>query len=95
MNHSKLRNFLYTLLLVASLLSGMILSPVTMIKAKAKTKLSVTARVGSKKVNKKTIHMKRVAAEKSNCLLYQSSQKLRKHTNPQGRILCLSAGQES
>ncbi len=53
MNHNKPKNFVLPLLLVAGLLSEMILSPVTMTKAEAKTKLSVTARVGSKKVNKK------------------------------------------
>lgn len=59
MNKNKRKNLIFSLLLVATLLSGMILSPVAMIRAEAKTKLSVTARVGSKKVNKKTIHIKK------------------------------------
>lgn len=64
MNHNKPKNFVLPLLLVAGLLSGMILSPVTMTKAEEKTKLSVTARVGSKKVNKKTINMKKGSSRK-------------------------------
>jgi len=64
LNHNKPKNFVLPLLLVAGLLSEMILSPVTMTKAEAKTKLSVTARVGSKKVNKKIINMKKGSRRK-------------------------------
>ena len=55
MNKSKRNKILLALLLVASLLSTLPLSPVSMIKAEAKTKLSVTVKLGSKKVNKKTV----------------------------------------
>ncbi len=64
MNKNKRKNLIFSLLLVATLLSGMILSPVAMTRAEAKTKLSVTAKVGSKKVNKKTIHMKKGSSRK-------------------------------
>lgn len=64
MNHSKLKNFVLSLLLVAGLLSALTLSPVSLIRAEAKTKLSVTAKVGSKKVNKKIIHMKKGSSRK-------------------------------
>lgn len=64
MNKSKRNKILLALLLVASLLSTLPLSPVSMIKAEAKTKLSVTVKLGSKKVNKKTINMKRGSSRK-------------------------------
>lgn len=59
MNRNKRNNLIFSLLLVASLLSGLTLSPLSMMKAEAKTKLSVTVRLGSKKVNKKTINMEK------------------------------------
>lgn len=64
MNKSKRNKILLVLLLVASLLSTLTVSPVSMIKAEAKTKLSVTVKLGSKKVNKKTINMKRGSSRK-------------------------------
>ena len=81
LNHSKLKNFVLPLLLVASLLSGMLLSPVTMIKAEAKTKLSVTARVGSKKVNKKTIHMKKGNSRKIKLSVVPKQSEIKKTYN--------------
>lgn len=64
MNKNKRNNLIFSLLLVASLLSGLTLSPVSMTRAEAKTKLSVTVQFGSKKVNKKTIHMKKGSSKK-------------------------------
>lgn len=59
MKNSKVKNLLFVLLLVISLLSGLALSPVSMTKADAKTKMSATVKVGSKKVNKKTITLEK------------------------------------
>ena len=64
MKNSKVKNFLFVFLLVASLLFGLTLSPVSMTTADAKTKMSVTVKVGSKKVNKKTIALKKGSSRK-------------------------------
>lgn len=64
MKNSKVKNFLFVLLVVVSLLSGLALSPVLKTKAETKTKLSVTVKVGSEKVNKKTINMKEGSSSK-------------------------------
>lgn len=59
MKNSKVKKNLFVFLFVVSLLSGLILSPVSITTADAKTKMSVTVKVGSKKVNKKTITLKK------------------------------------
>ncbi len=64
MKNSKVKNFLFAFLLVASLLSGLMLSPASMTTADAKTKMSVTVKLGSKKVNKKTITLKKGKSRK-------------------------------
>lgn len=64
MKNSKVKNFLFVFLLVVSLLSGLMLSPVSMTTADAKTKMSVTVKVASKKVNKKTITLKKGSSRK-------------------------------
>lgn len=64
MKNSKVKNFLFVLLVVVSLLSGLALSPDLKTKAETKTKLSVTVKVGSEKVNKKTINMKEGSSSK-------------------------------
>lgn len=64
MKNSKVKNFLFVFLLVASLLFGLTLSPVSMTTADAKTKMFVTVKVGSKKVNKKTIALKEGSSKK-------------------------------
>lgn len=64
MKNSIVKNFLFVFLLVASLLFGLTLSPVSMTTADAKTKMSVTVKVGSKKVNKKTIALKKGSSRK-------------------------------
>ena len=58
MKNSKVKNLFFIFLLVSSLLSGLVLSPVSITTADAKTNISVTAKIGSKKVNKKTITLK-------------------------------------
>lgn len=64
MKNSIVKNFLFVFLLVASLLFGLTLSPVSMTTADAKTKMFVTVKVGSKKVNKKTIALKEGSSKK-------------------------------
>lgn len=64
MKNSIVKNFLFVFLLVASLLFGLTLSPVSMTTADAKTKMFVTVKVGSKKVNKKTIALKEGSSRK-------------------------------
>ena len=64
MKKSKEKKFLFVFLLVASLLSGLTLSPVSMTTADAKTKMSVTVKVGSQKVNKETITLKKGSSRK-------------------------------
>lgn len=64
MKSSNVKNFLFALLFIASLLSGLILSPVSMTTVDAKTKVSVTVKVGSQKVNKKTITLKKGSSRK-------------------------------
>ena len=63
MKNSKENNLL-VFLLVVGLLSGLMLSPVSMTTADAKTKMSVTVKVGSKKVNKKTITLQKGSSRK-------------------------------
>lgn len=64
LNKNKRNNLFFSLLLVVSLLLGLTLFPVSVIRAGAKTKLSVTVRLGSKKVNKKTINMEKGSSRK-------------------------------
>lgn len=63
MKNSKENNLL-VFLLVVGLLSGLMLSPVSMTTADAKTKMSVSVKVGSKKVNKKTITLQKGSSRK-------------------------------
>lgn len=58
------KNILFAFLLVVSLLSGMLWSSVSMTTVDAKTKMSVTVKVGSQKVNKKTITLKKGSSRK-------------------------------
>lgn len=58
------KKFLFVFLLVVSLLSGMKLFPVSMTKAGTKAKMSVAVMVDSKKVNKKTIALKKGGSRK-------------------------------
>ena len=64
MENNKVKRSLFVLLLVISLMSGLVLSPVSGVSAEAKTKLSVTVKVDSEKVNKKTITMKKGNSKK-------------------------------
>lgn len=64
MKNSNVKNFLFVFLFIASLLAGAILSPVSMIIADVKTKMSVIVKVDSKKVNKKTITLKKGSSRK-------------------------------
>lgn len=64
MKSHKMKSSLFVLLMVVSLVSGLVLSPVSATRAEAKTKLSVTVKVASKKVNKKTITMKKGSSKK-------------------------------
>lgn len=64
MKNNKVKKFSFALLLVISLVAGLVLSPVSMERAEAKTKLSVTIKVDTKKVNKKTITMKKGSSKK-------------------------------
>lgn len=58
MKYYKTKKFLFVFLLVASLMSGLMLFPVSMTTADAKTTTSVIVKVDTKKVNKKTITLK-------------------------------------
>lgn len=64
MKKSNVKKFLFVFLPIVSLLSGLMLSPVSMTTADAKTKMSVTVKVGSQKVNKKTITLKKGSSRK-------------------------------
>lgn len=64
MKNSKVKKFLFVRLLVVSLLYGLTLFPVSIIKSDAKIKMSVTAKVGSKMVNKNTITLKKGSSRK-------------------------------
>lgn len=64
MKNNIVKRSLFVLLLVISLVSGLELSPVSVTGAEAKTKLSVTVKVDSRKVNKKTITMKKGSSKK-------------------------------
>ncbi|MCH5267390.1 MAG: Ig-like domain-containing protein [Lachnospiraceae bacterium] len=64
MKNSKVKRSLFALLLVINLVTGLVLSPVSVMRAEAKTKLSVTVKVGSQKANKKTITMKKGSSKK-------------------------------
>lgn len=64
MKKSNVKKFLFVFLPTVSLLSGLMLSPVSMTTADAKTKMSVTVKVGSQKVNKKTITLKKGSSRK-------------------------------
>lgn len=102
MNRNKRNNLIFSLLLVASLLSGLTLSPLSIMKAEAKTKLSVTAKLGSKKVNKKTINMKKGSSRKIKLSIvpnqsgikktYKSSKKDTVSVSRTGRLKAKKAG---
>ncbi len=64
MKNYKMKRSFFALLIVISLVSGLVHFPVFMTRAEAKTKLSMTVRVDSKKVNKKTITMKKGSSKK-------------------------------
>ena len=64
MKSNTMTSFLLPLLLIISLVSGLMHFPVSLTRAEAKTKLSVAVKVGSKKVNKKTITMKKGSSKK-------------------------------
>lgn len=64
MKNSIVKNILFVFLFVASLLSGLMLSSVLMTKADTKAKMSVTVKVGSNMVNKKTITLKKGSSRK-------------------------------
>lgn len=95
MKKSKVKKFLFVFLLVASLLSGLTLSPVSMTTADAKTKMSVTVKVGSQKVNKKTITLKKGSSRKIKLSFTLNHSGIKKCINLSERGLYQSAGQES
>lgn len=64
MKKSNVKKYLFVFLLIVSLLSGLMLFPVSMTTVDAKTKMSVTVKVGSQKVNKKTITLKKGSSGK-------------------------------
>ena len=100
-NHKRKRSF-FVLLLVVSLVSGLVHFPVFVTRAEAKTKLSVTVRVDSKKVNKKTITMKKGSSKKIKLSLipnqsgiktkYQSDKKGIVTVSKTGRLKAKKAG---
>lgn len=102
MKYNRVRKSFVVLLLVVSLVSGLIHFPVSVTRAEAKTKLSVTMMVGSKKVNKKTITMKKGSSKKINLsftpkysevkLKYQSDKKGIVSVSRTGRLKAKKAG---
>lgn len=58
------KNKIDVVFLTASLVFGLVVSPISLTRSEAKKKLSVTVKVGSKKVNKKTITMKKGSSKK-------------------------------
>lgn len=102
MKYRKAKNFLFVFLLVASLMSGLTLFPVSMTTVDAKTKTSVTVKVGTKKVNKKTITLKEGNSRKiklvftPNCSgikkTYKSSSKRIVSVSRTGRLKAKKAG---
>ena len=95
-------NFLFVPLLVASLLSGLVLFPVSMTTADAKTKMSVTVKVSSKMVNKKTIALNKGSSRKIKLTftpnhsgikkMYKSSRKGIVSVSRTGRLKAKKAG---
>lgn len=64
MKNNKIERPLCVLFLVISLVSGLVHFQDSMTRAEAKTKLSVSVKIGSKKVNKKTITMDKGSSKK-------------------------------
>ena len=95
-------SFLLSLLLVISLVSGLMHFPVSLARAETKTKLSVAVKVGSKKVNKKTITMKKGSSKKIKLFLtpnqsgiktkYQSDKKGIVSVSREGKMKAKKAG---
>ena len=81
------RSFL-VLVLVVSLVSGLVHFPASVIRAEAKTKLSVTVKVASKRVNKKTITMKKGSSKKIKLFpaANQSGMKKKYQSNKKGIV---------
>lgn len=85
LKNNQMKRTFFVLLLIVSLVCGLVHIPVSKTKAVAKTKLYVTVKVDSKKVNKKTITMKKGSSKKIKLSLtpnqtgikikYQSSKK--------------------
>ena len=86
MKNHKMKRSLFILLLVVSMVSGLVHFPIFVTRAEAKTKLSVTVRVDSKKVNKKTITMKKGSSKKIKLSLApnQSGLKTKYQSNKKG-----------
>lgn len=102
MKYHKAKNFLFVFLLVASLMSGLTLFPVSMTTVDAKTRTSVTVKVGTKKVNKKTITLKKGNSRKIKLTFtpnrsgikktYKSSSKRIVSVNRTGRLKAKEVG---
>lgn len=82
------------LLLVVSLLSGLVHFPVSVAETGAKTKLSVTVKAGSEKVNQKTITMKQGSSKKVSLTLApnQSGIKIKYESDKKGIVSVSKAG---
>lgn len=99
---SKVKKFIFVFPLVVSLLSGLMFFPVSMTTADAKTKMSITVKVGSQKVNKKTITLKKGSSRKMNLSftpnhsgikkMYKSSRKGIVSVDRTGRLKAKKAG---
>ena len=102
MKNYKMKRSFFVFLIVVSLVSGLVHFPVFVTRAEAKTKLSVTVRVDSKKVNKKTITMKMGSSKKIKLSLvpnqsgiktkYQSDKKGIVTVSKTGRLKAKKAG---
>lgn len=102
LKYCKEKNFLFVFLLAASLMSGLMLFPVSMTTVDAKTKTSVTVKVGTKKVNKKTITWKEGNSRKIKLVFtpdcsgikktYKSSSKRIVSVSQTGRLKAKKAG---
>lgn len=94
MKNHKMKRSLFILLLVVSMVSGLVHFPIFVTRAEAKTKLSVTVRVDSKKVNKKTITMKKGSSKKIKLSLApnQSGLKTKYQSNKKGIVSVSKSG---
>lgn len=61
---NKIKSLLLVLFLIAGLMSGLVHPSVSVTRAEAKRKLPVTVKIDSKKVNKKTVTMKKGSSKK-------------------------------